>query len=518
MATSKETNLLDLENIKKYFSAEKGIFQRILETGDAYVHAVDNISLHIQENEIYGLCGESGCGKTTTARVIAGLDFETSGIFKWKGEQLKPNDRVGHSFRKKIQFIFQNPFQSLHPRMRVGQQVLDALIIQKQFDDPNRKKYVQRTNLGLFLAIIFIFIGLSTIFFAYPNKPKFVLPSLLSSLFIILQIIILILVLREIYYMFDYWLDLFIWLLNKFINTYIFKRQTKKSIPPLNIRFKTYIIKLIYFTIFFALVYVIGFDDRHLINIQRIVPFLNIAVSFSGARNVLLILGVALLVIGIFSYFLLNYLPKISYKDKAVISMFENVGLTPAETYYLKYPHQLSGGERQRVVIARALILNPQLIVADEPTSMLDVSIRASILELVSKMQAMYKLSVLLITHDLATVSHFCDKVAIMYVGEIVENGKIDEIFQYPRHPYTWALIKAIPVPDPSYNLSGELPIGDVADAITPPSGCRFHPRCQFAKKRCRNEIPVLETISPKQSVACHYHEELWANGSLKLD
>lgn len=514
---SNESSLLELKNIKKYFPVEKGISERILGTGVEFVHAVDDISLEVQENEVVGLCGESGCGKTTTARVIAGLDFETAGYFKWKGETLTPNERRNHSFRKKIQFIFQNPFQSLNPRMKVGHQVLDALIIQNQFDDPERKKYVNQTKWGLILGLIFMLVGIDLIFFAYPETPIFVLPTLLSTLMLVVQMVLLVLIIREIYYLLDYCSNIFIWLLNIFVNKIVYKRKAHYPIPSTNLR-KTYQQKIVFFVLFFLLVVLIGFDSWQMIKIQNLIPAINLAVSFASFRIIFLLVGPVLMIVGAGAYFYLNYRPKLTYMDKTVLSMFQSVGLVPADTYYQKYPHQLSGGERQRVVIARALILNPKLVVADEPTSMLDVSIRASILDLISKMKELYSLSVLFITHDLATVSQFCDKVAIMYVGEIVEKGNIEEIFRTPRHPYTWSLIKAIPVPDPSYKMTGELPIGDVADAINPPSGCRFNPRCQFAKDRCRTEVPILETVSPKQSVACHFQEELWSNGSLKID
>ena len=517
MATSNETNLIDLENIKKYFAVEKGIFQRIVGTGNEYVHAVDDITLHIQKNEIYGLCGESGCGKTTTARLIAGLDFETSGSFKWKGELMTTKTRMDYSFKKNIQFIFQNPFQSLHPRMRIGNQVLDALLIQKEFNDPKRKKFIQQTNLGFILALIFIFIGLDLLIFSYPSNPLLELSSLLALIFLGIQLATLFLVLRYLYNFMNLTFNYCIWVINTIVNQKIYKRETFFSPPIISISYYNSIKKIMTLLLFFIMWFVIGFNDWDYFNISNLVPFINNGISFSELRIILLIAAPVLIVIGFISYFYLNYYPKIAYMDESVLEMFRNVGLVPADTYYQKYPHQLSGGERQRVVIARALILNPQLVVADEPTSMLDVSIRASILDLISKMQGIYHLSVLLITHDLATVSQFCDKVAIMYVGVIIENGSIEEVFHTPRHPYTWALIKAIPIPDPDYKLSGDLPSGDVADAINPPSGCRFHPRCSFAKKICKTEVPQMQIVSEKQSVACHFHQELWSNRSLKV-
>jgi len=168
-----------------------------------------------------------------------------------------------------------------------------------------------------------------------------------------------------------------------------------------------------------------------------------------------------------------------------VIEMLEHVGLAPAEAYLDKYPTDLSGGQKQRAVIARALILNPVLLVADEPVSMLDMSVRAKILELMLALKRDFELTYLYITHDLATARFFCDRIAIMYLGRIVEIGPADAIYADPKHPYTQALLRAIPEPDPERAVPRDLPRGEVPDAALPPLGCSFHPRCPRAFEPC---------------------------------
>jgi peptide/nickel transport system ATP-binding protein len=191
-------------------------------------------------------------------------------------------------------------------------------------------------------------------------------------------------------------------------------------------------------------------------------------------------------------------------RKQATIRMLERVGLEPAETFYDKYPHQISGGQRQRVVIGRAMILNPEFVVADEPIAMVDVSIRAQILDLMLALKKDFVLTYVFITHDLATANYFCDRIAIMYLGKIVELGLRDEVFKSPKHPYTVALMSAIPVPDPKHKFERIIPGGEIPSPINPPSGCRFHPRCPHAFDRCSKEEPEMTRLSDTHSVACH--------------
>ena len=172
-------------------------------------------------------------------------------------------------------------------------------------------------------------------------------------------------------------------------------------------------------------------------------------------------------------------------RDQAVADALERVGLAPASRFMSKYPSELSGGQKQRAVIARAIALGPELLVADEPISMLDMSVRAKILGLLQELKQTLGLTYVYITHDLASARFFCDRIAIMYLGKIVEIGPVAEIFDNPRHPYTKALLRAIPDPDPSRGVARDLPRGEVPDAARPPLGCAFHPRCTEAFEPC---------------------------------
>jgi len=179
----------------------------------------------------------------------------------------------------------------------------------------------------------------------------------------------------------------------------------------------------------------------------------------------------------------------------AVVEALERVGLSPVELFLNKYPRDLSGGQKQRVVMARAIILEPEVLVADEPISMLDMSVRAKILQLMLDLKKDLGLTYVYITHDLASAKYFCDRIAIMYLGRVVEIGPTDEIFANPRHPYTKALLKAIPDPDPERHLTRDLLKGEIPDAASPPLGCSFHPRCPEAFDRCGWESRDLKAV-----------------------
>lgn len=182
------------------------------------------------------------------------------------------------------------------------------------------------------------------------------------------------------------------------------------------------------------------------------------------------------------------------------------VGLAPE--HLERYPHEFSGGQRQRVGIARALAVKPSLIIADEPVSALDVSIQAQIINLMQDIQQEFGLTYLFIAHDLAVVQHICDRVAVMYLGRIVEIGPADHIYQRPLHPYTEALLNAVPVPSPG-RPPRVLLQGEVPSPINPPSGCPFHPRCTYAKAICKTDLPILKENSDQHEVACHLSREL---------
>ena len=186
----------------------------------------------------------------------------------------------------------------------------------------------------------------------------------------------------------------------------------------------------------------------------------------------------------------------------------EDVQLVPPEEYTDRFPHELSGGQRQRVATARALVLSPEFIVADEPVSMLDVSIRAEVLNLMVDLMNKYQVAFLYITHDLALARHICDRVAVMYLGKIMEMGDVDNVILEPLHPYTQALIAAVPLPDPTSRRIEVVIKGEIPSPINPPSGCRFHTRCpKYIGDICRTKEPALVDLGKGQMVACHlYH------------
>jgi len=325
-----DRQFLEVENLVKHFP----IFSRgiLLKKRIGAVHAVDGVSFSIKKGETFGLVGESGCGKTTTARTILNLDLPTSGQVYLEGNDTykifnSKDKKEILKLRRKMQYVFQDPYASLDPRMTVADIIMEPFII-------------------------------------HGHIPK---------------------------------------------------------------------------------------EKRH---------------------------------------------------DR----LYELLGLVGLEDYHAeRYPHEFSGGQRQRICIARTLAVEPQLLIADEPVASLDVSIRAQILNLLQELQQKFKMTYLYISHDLSTVRHICHRVAVMYLGKIVEMADADELFDSPIHPYTQALLSAIPIPDPETKTSRIILPGEVPSPINPPKGCRFNPRCVNKKKnRCVEIEPKLINIGNDHWVACH--------------
>jgi peptide/nickel transport system ATP-binding protein len=194
-----------------------------------------------------------------------------------------------------------------------------------------------------------------------------------------------------------------------------------------------------------------------------------------------------------------------------VAELLDLVGLRPE--YMVRYPHAFSGGQRQRICIARALALRPKFLVCDEPVSALDVSIQAQILNLLQDLQEKFGLTYLFVAHNLSVVKHISTRVAVMYVGKVAESAATGELFRHPLHPYSEALLSAVPSIDPTRLINPVVLPGEVADAANPPSGCYFHPRCRYAVERCKVETPQLREVEPDHFVSCHRAEELSLNG-----
>jgi peptide/nickel transport system ATP-binding protein len=327
-----QNEILRVEHLKKYFPVEKSFIEKVFTRRKHFVRAVDGVSFSVLKGEIFTLAGESGCGKTTTGKLVVSLIPPTSGkIFFNNIETTTLDHKALRMLKRKMQIIFQDPYASFNPRMKIGDAVGHPLEIH--------------------------------------NMAK-------------------------------------------------------------------------------------GLEKR-----------------------------------------------------KKVLEILERVGITPAEKFLDLYPHQMSGGQRQRAAMARALILQPKFVVADEPVSMIDVSLRTAIIDLMLNLRKDLELTYLFITHDLAIAKYISDRIAIMYLGKIVELGDKETIFSDPIHPYTQALLSAIPVPIPERVRKKTELIGEVPSAVNIPSGCRFRTRCQYAKKACKEKEPKLVSISSNHYVACNLAE-----------
>ncbi|MDN4075961.1 ABC transporter ATP-binding protein [Fictibacillus terranigra] len=318
--------LIEVKNIKKYFPYKKGLFGK-----KGFVKAVDGVSFSVNKGETFGLVGESGCGKSTTGRMIMNLLEPTEGAIIFEGHDLGSlNENEVRDLRKDFQMIFQDPYASLNPRMRVKEIIAEPLVIHGLLNGKQREKRVHE------------------------------------------------------------------------------------------------------------LLEVVGLSSYH------------------GER----------------------------------------------------YPHEFSGGQRQRIGIARALAVNPKLIIADEPVSALDVSIQSQILNLLQDLQEEFGLTYVFIAHDLSVVEHISSRIGVMYLGRMVELADKDSLYEEPLHPYTQSLISAVPIPNPRIKRERIVLQGDIPSPSNPPSGCTFHTRCPFVTDLCKSQIPAFKETRPGHFTACHLYND----------
>lgn len=351
------TFILEVKNLLKYFPVQQTMLETLRRAQPKYVKAVDGVNFAVAKGEVLALVGESGCGKTTIAKTLIGLEEQTAGDILFNGQVVGAGER----------------------RLRAGLIPLES---------PSAGGQNARDRLTSF--------------------PKVSMKRL---------------------------------------------RQQAQMV----------------------------FQDPY----ESLNPR---ATIFDIVAEPLVVHGIA---------------KQRQARIERVRTALEEAGLRPAPDYFLRYPHELSGGQRQRVVIASAMVLQPELLIADEPVSMLDVSIRAEILNLLSELRKSRGISIVFITHDLGTVAYFADRVAVMYLGRIVEIGAAHEVLKTPQHPYTKALLSVVPVPNPRLRRQRTILQGETPNPINVPSGCRFHPRCPVVFDRCPQLDPKLVSINGNHEAAC---------------
>ncbi len=470
--------LVAIRDLKVHFDLGGGTAIDNLLGGSAQhkvVKAVDGVTLDIYPGETLGLVGESGCGKSTLGRAILRLTKPTSGQVFYHGQDLANlSEKEMREQRRHLQMIFQDPYASLNPRMTVGQIIGEPI---ETFHSD-----LSAENAPAWLKAIGTILGIAAGgFIGYKYLMRYSVPyfndlyhgiggwvgGLVGGLVFLLvtaigvlislaagYLVYFLAVRRTLRVLMGLLFGAVGWVGAGAINKYLKSRG-------IDIGEDALILKVLLGALFFVGGWALAF---------RIKPSLH---TFGG---------------------------KI---DQQVQKLMETVGLS--KRFLRRYPHEFSGGQRQRIGIARALAVDPDFIVADEPISALDVSIQAQIMNLMEKLQRAKNLTYLFISHDLRAIRHVSDRVAVMYLGKLVEVADAKIIYDEPLMPYTKALISAVPVPDPQVESTRKRIVleGDVPSPINPPQGCRFHTRCPYAIDACREVVPPLAEIKPNHFAAC---------------
>jgi peptide/nickel transport system ATP-binding protein len=443
-------DLIRVERLKKYFPVHKGLFQRVV----SFVHAVDDISFEIKPQETFGLVGESGCGKTTTGKLLTKLIDPSDGRI-WIRDPRRVSFVVQRdglplgavSFRIDeegtpvgLAALLTAPGASADELQRQSHEILTTLSRRPQGLSRAAGATAEATSVSMALDVELDGHRLSLLPVSQVERLGAPQAQVAQPEW-------------------ESWLEQ-----TRELEYIDFAHLTGPQLKE-----------------FRREVQMIFQDPYESLN-PRMTIFDIVAEPLAVQR-----------------------IGTVTERELRVAEMLELVGLSPPESFLFRYPHELSGGQRQRVAIARAMIINPAFIVADEPTSMLDVSIRTGVMKLMMDLQREFGISYLYITHDLAVARYMCERIAVMYLGKIVEMGPTEEVLQNPLHPYTKALIAAVPVPDPTFQRESIELKGDVPSPIDPPPQCRFLDRCPITTERCRHEDhPPLEEKQSGHYAACY--------------
>jgi len=443
----------------------------------AKVHAVSDVSLDVRPGETLGLVGESGCGKSTTGKAIMQLPRPTSGSVAYEGVDLV--DLTGDDLRRVrpgLQMIFQDPISSLNPRRRVGDIVAEPLRIWASVQHPPPPLITLAHRL-LRLSALLSFVGAAAVVLLWLVGA--VVPYLANN---------------EEFGFVGAWEAIAptggtLMINGIFLGTAAFgiANMVRDRVP----RARGATAGLAAVNLIFLLLALSGRGTTLSLGVWAV------GLALTGAALVCSLLPAAASAFTSMAEVRRNH-------DDIVRRVLSDVGLDP-DAAMGRRPHEFSGGQCQRICIARALVLDPQVIICDEPVSALDVSVQAQILNLLADMKARYDLTLVFIAHDLAVVKNVSDRVAVMYLGKVCEVAGPDELYAAPAHPYTAALLEAIPVPDPGVRQVGTGLSGELPSPVDPPSGCRFRTRCPRAADVCAAEEPVLRQVGDGHYVACHF-------------